>query len=553
MNKKNIRAIIALMSVALVGIISLQLYWILHDIRLKEEQFDQSVNQAMNAIVDRIETNEAMTMLHEKVFRMDPARISQLFISDTSTGIPVTITDSGWELAHTPKKPPPIMEDLDNADINIEFHRPGSNRTFLRVQKRNYFHKDSTSQHTIHSSQITRFYGDSAEVTIRQNEEKIKARLEKFSEVMQKMAIEFSSPDTDIRTRLDSVRLDSLIHSELKNRGIDMTVDYGVLNGTNNTFIISKASIEPEELSQSKFKTLLFPNDLISKPDYLILSFPNSISYVLASMWVMLVSSTLFTFIILFVFAYTIQVIYRQKKLSDIKSDFINNMTHEFKTPIATISLAVDSLKDQRVRNDDEKFNYFTRIIREENKRMNGQVENVLRMAQIEKGELQLNSEESNLHTIIQKAVELIAIQIENKGGTLTVDLKAAFPVLSGDPIHLSNVIFNLLDNANKYSPENPEISIETNNFSEGICVRVKDKGIGMTKEMQKKIFDKFYRVPTGNLHDIKGFGLGLSYVKAIVEQHKGWIHVESEAGQGSTFEFYIPFKSDNYSNTHHD
>ena len=542
MNKKSIRGIIALMSIALIGVIGLQLYWIFHDIRLKEQQFEQSVNQAMNSIVDRIETNEAMNILHERVFNFDPQRVTQLIIRDTTNFNPVTITDTSIEIPNLPGHPPPIMEDLDNADINIEFHRPGSNRSFLRVQKRNYFHKDSVSQHTIHSSQITRVFGDSAEITIRQNEEKIKARLEKLNDVMQKVAVEFAGPEGDVLSRIDSTRLDSLINMELKNRGIDIDVNYGVLNGLSNSFLIQKSKIDQKELQNSKFRILLFPNDIVSKPDYLILHFPNTIKYVLASMWFMLASSTLFTFIILFGFAYTIQVIYKQKKLSDIKSDFINNMTHEFKTPIATISLAVDSIKNPKVQNDKEKMDYFTRIIREENKRMNSQVENVLQMAQLEKGELHLRKEQLNLHSIILNAVDLIDLQVQSKEGKIDLALDATIPMTIGDPIHLSNVIFNLLDNANKYSPEKPVIKISTYNNNEGLFVTVKDKGAGMSKETQKKIFEKFYRVPTGNIHDIKGFGLGLSYVKEIVELHKGTIKVDSEPGAGSTFEIYLPF-----------
>ena len=545
MTKKKIRGIIALMSLAQIGVIGLQVYWILHDIRLKEQQFDQTVNQAMNAIVDRIETNEAMNLVHERVFNLDPNRISQLIIRDTASTVPITITDTSIEFPTARfNELPPVIEDLDNADINIEYHRPGSNQTFLRFSRKNYFHKDSVSTHTIHSSQITRVYGDSAEVIIRQNEEKVKARLEKLNQVMEKMAIDFAGPDDDIHTRLDSAHFDSLIHSELKNRGIEIPVDYGVLNGTSNSFVISNSQIPHSELKSSHYRCLLFPNDLVTKPDYLIMHFPNTIQYVLASMWLMLVSSFIFTCIILFVFAYTIQVIFRQKKLSDIKTDFINNMTHEFKTPIATISLAVDSIKDPRVQADQTKMDYFTRIIREENKRMNLQVENVLQMAQLEKGELNLRPEDVNVHTLIQKAVELIAIQVESKGGKIEASLQAQLPMIKGDPIHLSNVIFNLLDNANKYSPESPEIKISSDNNSTGILVRVSDKGIGMTKETQKRIFEKFYRVPTGNIHNIKGFGLGLSYVKAIVEQHKGWISVDSESGRGSTFEIYLPFTS---------
>lgn len=541
MIKKSFKAIIVLMSLALIGIVSLQLYWILHDIKIKEQQFDQSVSQAMNSIVDRIETNEALEMLNERVFNIDPTRISKLMIRDTASTIPITITDTTIEIPNHAVKPPPFADDLDNADINIEFHRPGSNQTFLRVQRRNYIQRDSTSQHTIQSSKITRIYGDSAEVIIRRNEEKIKARLEKLSDVMEKMAIEFAGPENDLTSRLDSIRLDSIIKYELSNKGINQNVNYGVLNGNRNSFFVSRSSVPQDELMKSKYKILLFPNDIISKPDYLILHFPEGLKHVLASMWLMLLGSTLFTFIIIFGFAYTIKIIYRQKKLSDIKSDFINNMTHEFKTPIATISLAVDSIKDERVQSDKNKFEYFTRIIREENKRMNAQVENVLQMALIERGELNVKKVELNLHTLIQNAVEFISLQVESKSGTIASELNAGVPVIFGDPIHLSNVIFNLLDNANKYSPERPDIKIETTNYKNGLLIRVIDKGVGMSKESQKNIFEKFYRVPTGNIHDIKGFGLGLSYVKAVIEQHKGWIKVDSEPGRGSTFELFIP------------
>ncbi|HRI41796.1 MAG TPA: HAMP domain-containing sensor histidine kinase, partial [Bacteroidia bacterium] len=263
--------------------------------------------------------------------------------------------------------------------------------------------------------------------------------------------------------------------------------------------------------------------------------------YVLSSMWLMLGSSTLFTFIIVFGFAFTIHVILRQKKLSDIKTDFINNMTHEFKTPIATISLAVDSIKDPRVSSQPEKLEYFSRIIREENKRMNKQVEHVLQMAQLEKGELSLRRETVDLHDTIRQAVDSIGMQVASRGGKIETRMEALHPAVTGDPVHLMNVVLNLLDNANKYSPEAPDILIASNDHPGGILISVRDQGMGMTKETQKRIFEKFYRVPTGNIHDIKGFGLGLSYVKAIVEKHRGWIRLDSDPGKGSTFEIYIP------------
>lgn len=532
------------MTIALLGIISLQVYWIMHDIKLREQQFEQTVNQALNAIVDRIETNEAMNMLHERLFDIDPAKISRMMMKDTIPIEPDLITDTIYEVPELPFLPPsPFWSDLDNADINIEFHTPGNKQSFLRVQRRNYFHQDSLSKHTIRSSQIMRFYGDSAEVIIRQNEEKIKARMEKLNEVMQRMAIEFAKPEDNVRKRLSALKLDTIIKQELAKRGIGLDYEFGVWKGDSSSLIFSNASLNPTEILQSKFKILLFPNDIVSKPDFLLLSFPNSIKYVLASIWLMLAGSFVFTLIIVFSFAYTIHVIIRQKKLSDIKSDFINNMTHEFKTPIATISLAVDSIRDPRVSSNEEKLNYFSRIIKEENKRMNAQVENVLQMAQLDKGEFNIQHHSVNIHRLVQKSVELMALQVESRGGTINLDLKAELPMITGDTIHLSNVIVNLVDNANKYSPNIPVIYISTENNDQGVIVRVRDEGMGMTKETQKRIFEKFFRVGTGNIHDIKGFGLGLSYVKAIIDHHHGWIYVESEPDHGSTFEIFLPFK----------
>lgn len=545
MNKRNFRWIVALMSLALLGIITLQVYWIVHDIEVREQQFEQTVNQAMNAIVDRIETNEAMNMLHERIFDIDPARISRMMINDTSVRQATLHADTIYEVPSLRMLPPsPFWSDLDNADINIEFHTPGNKQSFLRVQRRNYFHQDSLSQHTIRSSQIMRFYGDSAEVIIRQNEEKIKARMEKLNDVMQRMAIEFAKPEDNLQNRVNAEKLDTIIRQELLKRGINLKYEFGVWKGDSSSLVFSNASFNPAEILDSKFRILLFPNDIVSKPDFLLLSFPNSINYVLASIWVMLAGSFIFTFIIVFSFAYTINVIIRQKKLSDIKSDFINNMTHEFKTPIATISLAVDSIRDPRVASNAEKLHYFTRIIKEENKRMNAQVENVLQMAQMDKGEFNPRKESVNLHQIIQKAVDLISLQVESREGKIYLDLHAHLPVITGDPIHLSNVIFNLVDNANKYSPSKPLIFITTENNEDGILVKVRDEGIGMTKETQKRIFEKFYRVSTGNIHDIKGFGLGLSYVKAVIDHHHGWIYVHSDPDHGSTFEFFLPFKN---------
>jgi two-component system phosphate regulon sensor histidine kinase PhoR len=271
--------------------------------------------------------------------------------------------------------------------------------------------------------------------------------------------------------------------------------------------------------------------------------FPNRTSYLWGSVWQSLLASILFTGIIFFCFAYSVHIIFRQKKLSEMKTDFINNMTHEFKTPIATISLAADSITSPLIIGNPEKLTRFANIIRQENKRMNSQVEKVLQMALLDKRDFQLNLTEVNLHDVIERALQNISLQVEKRGGTTSSQLQATQPVVQGDQTHLANIINNLLDNANKYSPDTPVIQVTTRDRADGVEVTVSDQGLGMSKEARKHIFDKFYRVHTGDLHDVKGFGLGLSYVKAIMDAHKGSVDVRSEPGKGSDFVLFFPRK----------
>jgi len=235
-------------------------------------------------------------------------------------------------------------------------------------------------------------------------------------------------------------------------------------------------------------------------------------------------------------------VILRQKKTSEIKNDFINNMTHEFKTPIATVSLATEALQDDDIQSNKNFVDRYVKIIQEENKRLGAQVEKVLQIASLDKKDFELKFDETDVHEIIMGAKANIGLIIEKRGGNITYQFLADNPKIAADKVHLTNIINNLLDNANKYSPEPPEIHVRTENISTGINIKVTDKGIGMTNEATQKIFEKFYRVSTGNVHNVKGFGLGLAYVKNIVDMHQGEITVKSEVGKGSTFKVYLPF-----------
>jgi two-component system, OmpR family, phosphate regulon sensor histidine kinase PhoR len=371
--------------------------------------------------------------------------------------------------------------------------------------------------------------------------------------------VDFKAKGPQPNEMLESIsaqNLDRYIHKELITQGIDLKYEYGVYSNELRAYIIENgnfvttigdttkssnvAAMNP--LSKAEFKKPLFADDLV-EPGYLNLLFPAKTQFLWSSVIPILLSSILFTGLILFCFSYTIWIIFRQKKVSEMKTDFINNMTHEFKTPIATISLASDSILSPTIIENKEKVSRFINIIKQENKRMLNQVEKVLQMAQIDKEEVTINVSTVDIHDLIESAIINSDLKILAKGGKITTELGATDPLVQGDGTHLSSIINNLLDNAEKYSPENPLIHVSTQNVKDGVEFSIQDNGIGMTKESVKLIFEKFYRVHTGNLHDIKGFGLGLSYVKAMVDAHRGKVAVKSELGKGSTFSIFIPHK----------
>jgi two-component system phosphate regulon sensor histidine kinase PhoR len=277
------------------------------------------------------------------------------------------------------------------------------------------------------------------------------------------------------------------------------------------------------------------------REEYLSVIVPHQKSIIWKEMFWFIIGAILFTIIITTAFFITIRTLLKQKKLSEIKSDFINNMTHEFKTPLATISLAVDALKNEKVVNDKEKTGYFTAIIKEENKRMNKQVETILQAALLDKQEVQLNLKKLSAHEMITSALNNITLQVEEKNGKLEVAFKAEKDIILADEVHFTNLVNNLLDNAVKYSGDTPVIKLTTDNIGKFFRIKIEDSGIGMNKETLNRIFEKFYRAHTGNVHNVKGFGLGLSYVKTMVDAHHGHIKAESVLGKGSCFTVSIP------------
>lgn len=495
MNEQRIRWIIGLMAGALLGSICLQIYWITWNIRLNEEQFDKNVFETLNKVSDRLQNYENSKVL--QAVHQSRGALSQ---ENRNLQLPPQNIENG----HSARR---ILRDTGEDNIPV------------RIAP-----------------------------SLQDN-----ATLWEFMKVSQMI---------DARPLAERIPLDVLAQTmseELSSHGIFVQPRYGIFAKAQNAYVImddhfvvnidaslasSGSSVNAPTLENSPYRVGLFSQD-IESPGYLSIYFPNRTSLLLSSVWPTLLLSVIFTGLIFFCFYYTVSVIFRQKKLSEMKTDFINNMTHEFKTPIATISLAADTIGNQQIIDKPDKIRRFLDIIRQENRRMNSQVERVLQMALIDKDDFQMKVAEVNMHQVIEQATANFGVQIEKREGSLNMYLEATRAVVEGDATHLTGIIHNLLDNANKYSPDKPEIIIRTRDVPMGIEITVQDHGIGISKEARKHIFDKFYRVHTGNVHDVKGFGLGLSYVKAIVVAHKGIIDLKSEPGKGSSFVITLPLKSE--------
>lgn len=351
------------------------------------------------------------------------------------------------------------------------------------------------------------------------------------------------SKHLDYSLFLTPYELDSLISLELNIRGIDTRFLFGIYQPESDHFVMEKSTDYRKQMIQIGYAYPLFSSDLFTTPEYLLIYFPYEKQFLLTELWGMLLISIVLIVVIIYTFSYTIIILFRQKKISDMKSDFINNMTHEFKTPISTISLACEAMKDKDLHRSKEEYDAYIEMISEENGRLSGLSERILQAAVLEKGEMKMHPEMVDLHLIIRDVIKSIRIQVEIKDGEIRTNLRAKPSLMEGDRMHLTNLVYNLLDNATKYTPRKPEIRVTTETSGKGILMSVYDNGTGISKQEQKKIFDKLYRIPTGNIHNVRGFGLGLSYVKAIVGVHHGKITVESEMNKGSVFRIYLPYK----------
>jgi len=542
--KSGFRVTVFVMSFALAGLIMLQAYWIFHDFKLKEQQFDQSVMLAMNEIVAKVEQQENIKIVVQNFISQsdssgagiseDDSLLNHLgnILGNNQVNINAANNDFSIIAQEIRKK---VNEIKSNRKTNKDFNNNFLNDSSIDIRIENDIQQKEIISFNLSDESLIM---DSIE---REAERRMESKFNKLNSLMNKLTFQINDRNKSLLERIPPKVLDSIIYKEFIARSIPADYIYGIKQISKKNYEYASSNADTNQLLKSNYSVSLFPNDILKKNEQLTISFPRKYEFLFYSLWPLLISAVVFSIIMVIGFIYVMRTVLTQKKLAEIKSDFINNMTHEFKTPIATISIANESLKNPKVYSSPEKLDYYTSVIRDENKRMLRQVEVMLQMAQLEKGELKLKHELLKMEEVVEEAINSSLLSVENKNGKIELKVTEEIAPITGDRNHLINVISNLIDNAIKYSNEAPQIVVSIKNNLDNITIAVKDNGIGMTKEVQKRIFDTFYRATTGNLHDVKGFGLGLSYVRAIIEQHQGTISVESEINKGSTFSIQLP------------
>jgi two-component system phosphate regulon sensor histidine kinase PhoR len=542
MSKNRLGWIITLMSVALTGLIAFQWYWIDTVINGNRDHFERDVMTALSNVTKKLEQQEALFYVNRQMSNLPSQGQSRGFQPFQFQATPPL---NQRQILKGEKKVRFDDSLSSTGSFNFSFEVVGAplrsnqmGKAFFDVLKSN-----------INNIQFA-YPKDAPETkTLNSNLKEILEKISNKSNMMMGLLEEMMLPKIGLTNRFDPDKLDSLLHMELKKKSINIPYDYAIINPRSGRLIEISKDYSNERLLQSHFKTNLFPNDVTNEPNLLVIDFPSQEKYLMSKIWFPLSSSALLILIILICFGYAVFTIVRQKKISVMKTDFMNNMTHEFKTPISTIGLAIEALLDPTIPQKPSMKMKYLGIIAGENKRLESQVSDVLQMAQLDKNELKLNLVTVDLHAIIQQAVDKISIQMERKLGHLKLALNATQFKFKGDEAYLLGVLLNLLDNALKYSKDAPNIMIRTQNIRGQLICSIKDHGMGMSKEAQRSIFQKFYRVASGNVHNIKGFGLGLAYVKEIITLHHGSIEVESELKKGTNFIVKFPLDYELYKN----
>lgn len=510
MNTKPYKLIFALLILSVLSVLVLQGFWIRNFYIQKQDAFNQAVYSALEKVSIKLDERQHLRAVKERI-------------------------------------------SFDHPDIKIkeEARKPGKGTmitTYAQVRntKKGSTQVSITKMETIKNDMENIAIGDSSviinspalSIVTSSETKKQDGNKKDIDKLMDKMLMEIKIIDRDER---NGDTLKNIIKKVFANKGLFMPFEFAlkkIFKNKDETL----AKSEGYDEKASAFVTDLSADKVFSTHNFLFVQFPTVNNFVFSSMKNILLLSLLFSLLIIVVFYYTMHLILKQKKLGEIKNDFVNNMTHELKTPIATISLALDSINNPEIKNNEERFKEYTRILKEENQKLNRHVERVLQMAQLDRGELQIVKAPLDLIKVLESSLKTFALQIENKKAKIQVDFPSTEMMVNADQEHLKAVFDNLLDNALKYSGDNCGIQVSIKKHHNMGSVTFKDNGIGIDAEQKEKIFDKFYRAQGGNLHDVKGFGLGLSYVKSIVEAHGGSIELKSEKGKGS--EFIIKLKT---------
>ena len=523
MNKKLYTSLVLLMSFSLIGIILMQGYWIYSSWQNKEEEFSLAVNRTLREVVDEIQSRElndyvfTYQMLIDSIGTPDESNFTDVFLfldEDQSSNLSTFFAYG-------------ILEE----DYNINLPDNLSNR----------YDDDIKDYKAVKTTIVNKNIFDRRENRLNASISKLKSveDIDLFKFEKYKSAFQEYASSLPIHKRTTSREIQILLNNGFNDRNIITPYEFGIYSNGLSTKVKSNNYMEVQ--SGPKY-SIPFLNDESSSVSYnLVVSFPDKQQYVLSSIIGVATLSFMLTLIVVVIATSALYQIIQQKKLSEIKNDFINNISHEFKTPIATINLALDAISSSTKSLNDKSMSYLG-MIREENSRMLSQVENILRISQLEKSSNPFTMEEIDIHEVIEDAIEHVKLIVESKKGSIDLSLKALDSNISGNSNHLENIIINILDNAVKYSKENPKIVVSSANINKDIRLCFEDNGIGMDKNTQKLIFEKFYREQNGDIHNIKGHGLGLSYVKKIIDFHNGKILLESKKGTGT--KFYITLKN---------
>ncbi|MGY6562334.1 MAG: sensor histidine kinase [Luteibaculaceae bacterium] len=530
MRNKRIYYISAIALVATLGLVSIQLYWINNSLELKQSQFKQSVKAALFSVSDDLSRMEAYERMRadekgkELFLKLDSVKRERAYYRDLFAVRKDTVIQT------------------KQGDINIKIVEQSSSDSTGSVLAQSkivsrQFKTPTSSEFGYGKGRI----GNDTQLADAFDERSFFNQSTIVDDILSGL-LAFNNYQ-GMEKRLSVETLDSLLKVELKAREINTRYLFNVYSLLGQPVFPAGYTEEDElKIQNSPYVVRLFPNDLAQDPHFLKVHFPVQNEYLLLNMWVMVSVSLLLVVSIITAFGISIKTIFLQRKINAIKNDFINNITHELKTPIATISLACEVLGDRNVEKTPEKINRYVKMITDETKRLGVLVENVLRTALLDRKEVRLKEDDMDMHQIVSDVAHNMEIQAQSKGGSISVFLTAREPFIVGDSVHITNVIYNLIDNAIKYTPEKPNIELATESDEKYFILHITDNGVGISKENQKKIFEKLYRVPTGNVHNVKGFGLGLSYVKLIIDKHFGKISVKSEVGKGSTFTIKLPY-----------